>query len=123
MAEALTTTDRLETLADIAQRTQLSRSRTDVTATVFADVGGLVIDADGHVNVVGNLDAAVSRATELVRERRAIERSRTETMGTYAEIASCRCKFVLEHFGAHADRPCEHCDNNKQAAFAIPRTF
>lgn len=116
MADVLATTDRPETLADIAQRTQLSRSRTDVTATVLADVGGLVIEADGHVNVVGDLNGAVSRATELVRERRAIERSRTEAMGTYAEIAGCRWQFVLEYFGEPADGPCGHCDNDKRAA-------
>jgi ATP-dependent DNA helicase RecQ len=116
VARVLATSDRPATLAGIAQRTKLSRNRTGVTAMALVDAGGITIEADGHVTVVGDLDDAVSTAVELVRERRAIERTRTETMGTYAEIAGCRWQFVLEYFGEPTEGRCGHCDNDERAA-------
>jgi ATP-dependent DNA helicase RecQ len=116
VARALATSDQPTTLADIEQQTELSRNRAEVTAMVLVDVGCLTVDADGHVTVVGDLTDAVSKATELVRERRAIERSRTETMGTYAELAGCRWRFLLEYFGEPTDGRCGHCDNDERAA-------
>jgi ATP-dependent DNA helicase RecQ len=83
---------------------------------VLVDVGGVTVDADGRVTVVGDLDDAVSKATELVHQRRAIERTRTETMGTYAEHAGCRWQFLLEYFGESTEDRCGHCDNDQRAA-------
>lgn len=79
----------------------------------LADAGGLRVDAKGRVDVVGDLHDAVSRATELVRERRKIERTRTDMMNAYAEHAGCRWKFVLEYFGEPTEERCGHCDNDR----------
>jgi ATP-dependent DNA helicase RecQ len=116
VARALATSNRPTTLADIEQRTKLSRNRTGASAMALVDVGGVTVDADGCVTVVGDLDDAVSKATELVRQRRAIERTRTETMGTYAEHAGCRWQFLLEYFGESTEDRCGHCDNDQRAA-------
>jgi ATP-dependent DNA helicase RecQ len=116
VARALATGDQPTTLADIERRTRLSRNRTEVTAMALVDAGAVTVDADGRVTVVGDLNDAVSKATELVQERRVIERSRTETMGTYAELAGCRWQFLLEYFGEPTDGRCGHCDNDERAA-------
>jgi ATP-dependent DNA helicase RecQ len=116
VARALAQSDRPTTLAELEQRTELSRNRTGVTAMTLVDVGGLTVDADGRIAVVGDVDDLVSKATELVRERRAIERTRTETMGAYAGHGGCRWQFLLEYFGEPTEARCGHCDNDRQAA-------
>jgi ATP-dependent DNA helicase RecQ len=116
VARALAASDRPTTLAEIERRTELSRNRTGSTAMALVDVSGLTVDADGRVAVVGDLDDAVSRAVEMVRERRAIERTRTETMAAYAEHLGCRWQFLLEYFGEPTEDRCGHCDNDERAA-------
>lgn len=82
----------------------------------LADASGVAIDADGRISVTGDLDEAVGKAIELIDDRRVIERTRTDTMGAYAEYHACRWKFLLEYFGEPAPDRCGHCDNDELAA-------
>jgi ATP-dependent DNA helicase RecQ len=115
-APALAGNDGPIDLTEIHQRTDLSRQRIGATAMALADARGLTIDADGLVTVTGDLDQAVARAVQLIDQRRVIERTRTETMGAYAEHLGCRWKFLLEYFGEPAPDRCGHCDNDERAA-------
>jgi ATP-dependent DNA helicase RecQ len=128
LASALASYDGPIDLTGIRQRTELSRQRIGATAMALADAGGVTIDADGRATVTGDLDRAVSRAVEMVEQRRVIERSRTETMGAYAEHHGCRWKFLLEYFGELAADRCGHCDNDERATASqdderAPRPF
>jgi ATP-dependent DNA helicase RecQ len=114
MANALGADDGPTNLAEIARRTRLSRTRVSATAMALAEAGGLTVDAGGQVAVSGDLDQAVTKAAELIRERRAIERTRTETIEAYAEHVDCRWKFLLEYFGERAAERCGHCDNDER---------
>jgi ATP-dependent DNA helicase RecQ len=107
------------TLADLQGRLGLSRSHLEATALALGDVGGVAVDADGRVTVTGNLENAVTRAAGLVRERRAIERTRVDTMEAYAEHLGCRWQFLLEYFGEAAASRCGHCDNDGRAQAAV----
>jgi ATP-dependent DNA helicase RecQ len=96
MAAALSADQPVTNLAETGDKAHLSRERAAATAMTLAETGALNVDADGRITVTGDLDAAVSAATELVKRRRVIERSRTETMEAYAEHLGCRWKFLLE---------------------------
>jgi ATP-dependent DNA helicase RecQ len=115
LAEALGGDDPPTNLADIRQRTRLSRNQASATAMALADAGGLTVNADGQVAVSGYLDQAVTKAAELIRQRRAIERTRTETIEAYSAHLGCRWKFLLEYFGEAAPERCGHCDNDDLA--------
>jgi ATP-dependent DNA helicase RecQ len=106
------------TLADLQERLRLSRSHTEATALALADVGGVTVEADGRVMVIGEIEEAATKAAELVRERRAIERTRVDTMEAYAEHLGCRWAFLLEYFGEAAAPRCGHCDNDGRAQAA-----
>ncbi len=105
-------------LADLQERVGLSRSHTEATALALADVGGVTVEADGRVVVIGEIEDAATKAAELVRERRAIERSRVDTMEAYAEHLGCRWGFLLEYFGEAAAPRCGHCDNDGRVQIA-----
>ncbi len=106
------------TLADLQERVGLSRSHTAATTMALADVGGVTVEADGRVIVTGEMEDAATKAAELVRERRAIERTRIDTMEAYAEYQGCRWEFLLEYFGEPAASRCGHCDNDERAQAA-----
>ncbi len=112
VAEALGGDDPPTDLAEIGLRTRLARNRASATAMALADAGGVTVDADGQVAVSGDLDEAVTNAAELIRQRRAIERTSTETIEAYSEHLGCRWKFLLEYFGERAPERCGHCDND-----------
>jgi ATP-dependent DNA helicase RecQ len=114
MAEALSAEDRPTSLLDLRQRTRLSRNQVSATALALADAGGLTVDADGRVTVSGDLDEAATKAAGLIRQRRAIERTRTETIEAYARHLGCRWRFLLEYFGEAAPERCGHCDNDER---------
>jgi ATP-dependent DNA helicase RecQ len=103
------------TLTDVRVQSGLSRERTSATVMALADAGGLTVDADGTIAVMGDLDDAVARAAGLIRTRRKFEETRTEMMGAYARHLECRWKFLLEYFGEPADERCGHCDNDRRA--------
>jgi ATP-dependent DNA helicase RecQ len=103
-------------LTELRQRTDISSKRIEASALALADANGVAIDADWRVTVTGDLDEAVVRAVEMIDDRRVIERTRTETMGAYAEYHACRWKFLLEYFGEPAPDRCGHCDNDELAA-------
>jgi ATP-dependent DNA helicase RecQ len=128
VAAALTGQPGLADLTGISRRTGLSRQRTEAAAIALADAGGVAIDADGHVTVTGDLASAAAQAVQMTANRRVIERTRTETMGAYAEHRGCRWKFLLEYFGEPAPERCGHCDNDEHAAASAgeenaPRPF
>jgi ATP-dependent DNA helicase RecQ len=106
------------TLADLQERVKLSRSHTEATAMALADVGGVTVEADGRVIVTGDIEGAATMAAKLVRERRAIERTRVDSMEAYAEHLGCRWQFLLEYFGEAAATRCGHCDNDGRAQAA-----
>jgi ATP-dependent DNA helicase RecQ len=103
------------TLADVRERAGLSRERAGATVMALADAGGLTIDADGSIAVLGDLDDAVTEATRLIRTRRQIEQTRTEMMGAYVRHLGCRWNFLLEYFGEPAGERCGHCDNDRRS--------
>jgi ATP-dependent DNA helicase RecQ len=128
MAAALASQRGPADLTEIRRRTDLSRERIGPSAMALADAGGVAIDADGRVTVTGDLDEAVVKAVEMIEDRRVIERTRTETMGAYAEYVGCRWRFLLEYFGEPAPDRCGHCDNDERAAaiadeHSAPRPF
>jgi ATP-dependent DNA helicase RecQ len=44
-------------------------------------------------------------------------------MRRYAELADCRCRFLLRYFGENAAEPCGHCDKceaGRSASAAAP---
>jgi ATP-dependent DNA helicase RecQ len=84
----------------------------------LADVGGVTVEADGRVIVTGDIEDAATKAAALVRERRAIERTRVDSMEAYAEHLGCRWEFLLEYFGEAAAQRCGHCDNDRRAQAA-----
>ena len=106
------------TLADLQERVGLSRSRIEATALALADVGVVTVEADGRVIVTGEIEDGAAKAAELVRERRAIERTRVDSMEAYAEHLGCRWEFLLEYFGEAAALRCGHCDNDGRAQAA-----
>jgi ATP-dependent DNA helicase RecQ len=103
------------TLADLRQVAGLSRERTGATVMALADAGGVSIDAEGRVVVLGDLDEAVAEAARLIRRRRQIEQTRTEMMGAYVRHLGCRWNFLLEYFGEPAGERCGHCDNDRRS--------
>jgi len=115
-------------LGSLQRRAGLSRNLTAAAALALADAGGMTVEADGVVNVTGDLAEAVKVADGLVRSRRTVERSRIEAMEAYAAHAGCRWKFVLEYFGEAAVDRCGHCDNDHRAhvgddGMEAPRPF
>jgi ATP-dependent DNA helicase RecQ len=106
------------TLAELQQRVRLSIAHTAAAAMALADVGGVTVEADGRVIITGEMQGAATRAAELVRERRAIERTRIDTMEAYAEYRGCRWEFLLEYFGEPAASRCGHCDNDERVPVA-----
>jgi ATP-dependent DNA helicase RecQ len=48
------------------------------------------------------------------------DRERLETMMRYAQIASCRVRFIREYFGEPAGYDCGHCDNCEAHAHGKP---
>jgi ATP-dependent DNA helicase RecQ len=115
LAEVLADVDGPTDLVEIAQRADLSRRGVETTAMALADAGGITVDAEGAVTVIGDLTGAVAIAAEQVRARRAIERTRVEVMEAYAEQRGCRWRYVLEYFGEPAAERCGHCDNDDRA--------
>jgi ATP-dependent DNA helicase RecQ len=103
-------------LTELRQHTHLSSKRIEESAMALADASGVAIDADGRIAVTGDLDEAIGKAIELIDDRRVIERTRTDTMGAYAEYHACRWKFLLEYLGEPAPDRCGHCDNDELAA-------
>jgi ATP-dependent DNA helicase RecQ len=55
-------------------------------------------------------EEAAAIARERAERHRGVERSRVEMMRRYAELADCRCRFLLRYFGENAAEPCGHCD-------------
>jgi ATP-dependent DNA helicase RecQ len=102
-------------LGAVRAHTGLSRERVNATVMPLADVGALVVEADGTLTVLGDLDRAAAEATALIRERRALERARVDQLAAYARHVGCRWNFVLEYFGEPADERCGHCDNDRLA--------
>lgn len=90
-----------------------------VTAALeaLAAVGALTLDASGHIDSQGDLEAALDRALELTTQRRTIERTRVDTMQAYAETKGCRRQFLLEYFGEPTEGACGNCDNDDATAF------
>jgi ATP-dependent DNA helicase RecQ len=101
-------------LADVAQQAGLSRNRAESAALALADTGGVALDPDGTVHVTGSIGTSAEKAVELVRARRAIERTRVDAMEAYAEHRGCRWKFLLEYLGEPAPDRCGHCDNDER---------
>jgi ATP-dependent DNA helicase RecQ len=114
-AVADTLTAGAATLADVRDRSGLSRERTGATVMALADAGGVTVDSDGRVAVLGDLDDAVTEASRLIRSRRQIEQTRTEMMGAYVRHLGCRWNFLLEYFGEPAGERCGHCDNDRRS--------
>jgi ATP-dependent DNA helicase RecQ len=111
-------TQRPPTLADLRERVRLSRSHTEAAAIALEDVGGVTVHPDGQVVVTGEIENAAAQAAQLVRERRAVERTRVDTMEAYAGHLGCRWAFLLGYFGEPVASRCGHCDNDRRTQAA-----
>jgi ATP-dependent DNA helicase RecQ len=111
-------TQRPLTLADLRERVRLSRSHTEAAAIALEDVGGVTVHPDGQVVVTGEIENAAAQAAQLVRERRAVERTRVDTMEAYAGHLGCRWAFLLGYFGEPVASRCGHCDNDRRTQAA-----
>ncbi|MCA1648215.1 MAG: RecQ family ATP-dependent DNA helicase, partial [Chloroflexi bacterium] len=112
------------TLLELQTTTQLGRA--DLVRLVdILKQQGLAEQRGGRVRLrVADFDP---QALPLEREahRRAYERSRLEMMRTYAELRSCRRRYILNYFGEEPDwRSCNNCDVDQlhPVAVATPDT-
>ena len=103
-------------VSEVRERSGLSRDKTSSTLMTLSDVGALTLGADDDVAVASDLTEALRNSSDLVSTRRAVERTRVEMMGAYAEHLDCRWRFLLEYFGERADERCGHCDNDRRAS-------
>ncbi len=102
------------TVPKVVHAAGMSRERATAALVALRDAGAVRIGGRGAVTVQGDPTAAVDVAWEDVSRRRAMERTRAETMEAYAEGTGCRWRFVLEYFGQAAPQPCGHCDNDER---------
>ena len=98
-------------VAAVARDAAMPRARATAALLALRDAGALRVGARGMVTVTGDPSAAVDDAWADVQRRRAVERTRAETMEAYAEELGCRWRFLLEYFGEPAAEHCGHCDN------------
>jgi ATP-dependent DNA helicase RecQ len=59
---------------------------------------------------VRSADEAVRRARQRAADRERIEESRVDMMRQYAEVRTCRRRFLLGYFGESFEPPCGTCD-------------
>ncbi|GGS95177.1 RecQ family ATP-dependent DNA helicase [Streptomyces chromofuscus] len=99
-------------LADVGERTDLSRRRVTAAANLLEQAGAVRTDAEGRVRSVPGVtaDEAAAHAAEVAEARRRLERSRLEMVLGYAETTGCRRRFLLGYFGEPYEAPCGACD-------------
>jgi len=102
---------RRTSVARVAAAAGVSRARATAALLALRDAGAVRVSGRGTVSVSGDAQEAVGRAWDDVARRRAVERTRAETMEAYAEETGCRRRALLEYFGEAAPDYCGRCDN------------
>ena len=102
-------------VAAVARDARVSRERATAALMALRDAGAVRIGGRGGVTVTGDPASAVDAAWADVSRRRAVERTRAETMEAYAEETGCRRRFLLEYFGEAAPAQCGNCDNDERS--------
>ena len=101
------------TVADLQQKTELSRSRLTKTLNQLEDAGAIEVTSLGKVKSTADPnhlhEITEEAAAEQTRSHEA-ELKRIEQMRAYAELTTCRREYVLSYFGERAAARCGNCD-------------
>jgi ATP-dependent DNA helicase RecQ len=100
---------------ELRDQTGLSQTQLANAIAGLSDVGAVEVTPTGTVAVPGRQRRSAERgardAARVHQRRRAQEQGRLEVMRAYAELGTCRRKFLLEYFGERARDRCLGCDN------------
>ncbi len=78
---------------------------------------GIIKETRGRIKLVKPDFDPQAVSLEEEEHRLAYERSRIEMMRTYAEMAECRRRYILNYFGEEYEAPeCARCDNDLSVA-------
>jgi ATP-dependent DNA helicase RecQ len=100
-------------LSDLAEETELSKSKVATAINRLADLGAVEILPDGEVKRVGRINPG-DAAEKVVRDQeeyRQYRIARVDLMRDYAQTTECRRQYILNYFGEITDEICNHCDN------------
>jgi ATP-dependent DNA helicase RecQ len=99
----------------LREATGLGAARLANAIAGLSDVGALEVRPTGAVAVPRRQRRSTARgaadAARVHERRRAQEEGRLEVMRAYAELGTCRRKFLLEYFGERFRERCGRCDN------------
>jgi ATP-dependent DNA helicase RecQ len=99
----------------LREETGLGRTQLANAIAGLGDVGAIEVTAAGELRVPRRQRRAAARgakdAARVHERRRALEENRLSVMRAYAELGTCRRKFLLEYFGERARDRCPNCDN------------
>lgn len=100
-------------VADLAEQTELSKSKIATTINRLAQVGAVDILDGGDVKGKRKVDPeeAAAAAVQEQEEYRQYRISRVQLMQDFATTQDCRRQYILNYFGETGCRPCNHCDN------------
>jgi ATP-dependent DNA helicase RecQ len=110
-------------LADLQEKTELSKSRLTQTLNRLEDAGAVEVLPSGAVQVSANpedLEQITEEAAAGVTRHHEADLDRIERMRTYAELSTCRREYLLSYFGEDAPTNCGNCDNCLRPEAARP---
>ena len=99
--------------ADLAEATGLSEARLTVVCSRLAEHGALrLLATDQLERTTGEdgLEQAAQHAVAEVEAREQYEASRLEMVRSYADMDSCRGRFLVNYYGEEMAERCGHCD-------------
>ncbi|HEY0755323.1 MAG TPA: ATP-dependent DNA helicase RecQ [Ktedonobacteraceae bacterium] len=97
----------------LKEELDISQTRLTQVLSYLEELEVVQILFDGKVKPYkkpANLNAIANEAVRFHENRRQVVRSRLAMMQGYAEVASCRRKYLLNYFGEELDKPCGFCD-------------
>jgi ATP-dependent DNA helicase RecQ len=99
----------------LREETGLSRTQLANAIAGLGDVGAIEVTATGALRLPRRQRRSAARgardAARVHRRRKGLEENRLSVMRAYAELGTCRRKFLLEYFGERARDRCPRCDN------------
>ena len=107
---------RTSAVAPEALREETGLGRTQLANAIagLGDVGAIEVTATGALRVPRRQRRSTERgardAARVHQRRKALEENRLSVMRAYAELGTCRRKFLLEYFGERARDRCHNCD-------------
>jgi ATP-dependent DNA helicase RecQ len=113
LAEAVQAGDEPVRPAELAENSDLSKTKIETALNRLAETGaveklstGEVAPADEPVDLEGAAEAAAAAQAR----RRQYEQSRLDMMRGYAEVPDCRRRYLLSYFGEALLEACGNCD-------------